>query len=106
MYNYQALFKYNKEEIIIDCQRNDLMKDIITDYETKSKLSSKQFSFFYCGNQINPDLSLSQINDKDSEILVEVFPKENKMKKPDYIKCEKSSKPAILEFFNGYWIAL
>ena len=49
------------------------MKDIITDYETKSKLSARQFSFFYCGNQINPDLSLSQINDKDSEILVEVF---------------------------------
>ena len=106
MFNCQTRFRYNQEETIIDCQRNDLLKDIITLYETKSQLPADQFSYFYNGNKINPDLTFAQLNDKDSEIIINVFPKENEIKKSDFIKCAKCIKPAIVEFFNDYWIAL
>ena len=111
MSNAQIKFKYRQENIIIQCLKNDLMKNIISRYETKSGLSANEFNFLYNGNKINPNLTLSQINDKDHEILILVTSienekNENQKKISDYIKCAQSLEPAILEFSNDYKVSL
>ena len=111
MSNYQIRFKYQEKEITIQCQKDELMRDIISRYGSQSKLSVQEFCFFYNDVKINQDLTLAQINDKDKEILIIVSPKENikngnKYKKFNYIKCAQSIEPAILEFSNDYMITL
>ena len=84
MTDCQIRFKYLDEEVIIQCQRNDLMKDIINRYLQKSGLSKEGLSFFYC-KKINIDLKLAEINDKNEEILIVVClkEKESEIKKLD-----------------------
>ena len=57
MSNCQIRFKYNQKDIIIQCQRNELMSDIISHYGTKSGLSVNGFYFLYKGDKINPDVT-------------------------------------------------
>ena len=104
MSDYKIHLKYNEKEVIIPCQRNDIIKDIITRYGIISKLPIDQFFFLYKDTKINQDQTFSQINEKDTEILVVVFP--NKIKKSNYIKCFKCINPAIIEFFDNYSISL
>ena len=101
-------FQYNQKDIVIKCNRNERMKDIFARYESKSKLSIKGFYFKYDDERINPDLSLSQVNDKDNEILVLVFPKEKEynMEKSDFIKCTECSDPAIIDFLSDYRLSI
>ena len=86
MNDCQILFYYRHEEKVIQCQRNELIRDIIMRYREKSNLPVDEFDFFYEGNIINQGQTLEQINKKDEEILFYVFPKtkeknENTMKK-------------------------
>ena len=111
MSNCQIRFQYNQVDIVIYCQRKELMRDIIAHYGIKSGLSIEEFYFLYEGNKISLDLTLAQINNKDKEILVLVYPKghrrnEDINKKPNYIKCVQCEIPAILEFSNDYGIIL
>ena len=77
MSNCKIRFSYCQNEIVIQCQKNELMKDIIARYGIKSGLSIDEFYFLYNGDKINSDLTLSQVNDKDTEILIIVSSKEN-----------------------------
>ena len=81
MSNCQIKFKNHQEEIIIKCQRNELMREIINRYEIESLLKINEFDFLYNGIKINMDVTLDQINDKDKEILIIVNPKKTKEKK-------------------------
>ena len=89
-------FQNKQEEIVIKCQRNELMKDIINQYRKKSGLKTNEFDFLYNGTKINMDLTLSQINDEDEEILIIVSQKEikvneNEIKKTDLIKSAQNT---------------
>ena len=111
MSNCQIRFLYNKEDVIIRCQRNEIMKNIIARYGIKSGLLVDELYYYYTGNKINPELTLAQLNNKDLEILITVHPKdygnnENKMKESNYIKNAKNIDPAIVEFTNDYKIIL
>ena len=108
MPNCQIRFQHFKEDIIIDCQRNELMRDILNRYEVKSRLPANEFYFLYDGGKINSDLTLTQINAKDSEIKIVVYPKENEnnMKQLDYIKCDQCLDPALIKILSDYQIAL
>ena len=77
MSNLQIRFKYNQKEIIIQCQKNDLIKDILGHYATKSGLSLDEIYFLCNGKKVNPDETLTQLNNKDPEILILVYDKEN-----------------------------
>ena len=81
MSDCHILFKYHQEDIVIDCKRNELLIDIISRYITKLKLSINEFYFLYNNNKINTDITLAQLNDKDEEILIFVYPIENEEKK-------------------------
>ena len=87
------------------------MKNIIGRYEIKSGLSIDEFYFLYNGDKINQDLTLAQVNNKDEEILILVYSKENarnenKMKESNIIKCIQCYDTAIVEFSNDYKIIL
>ena len=111
MSNCQIRFQFNKVDVVIPCKKDELMKDIIVRYGIKSKLSIEEFYFLYEGYKINPELTFAQINEKDKEIFLLVFPNknegnENKIEKSNYIKCVQCNNPAIVEFLNDYWIIL
>ena len=111
MSNCQIRFRYNQEDIVIQCQRNESMRDIINRFWTKSLLPVDEFYFLYDGNKINPVLSLDHLNSKDAEIIILVNPKENKRnedntKKSNIIKYFEYYEPAIVEFSNDYKIIL
>ena len=107
MSHCQIWFRYNQEDVIIQSERNELMNNIIERYGKTSNLPIDKFFFLYNDNEINPDLTLSQLNNEDEEVLIFVYPKniaenENKIKETNYIKCSQSDDPAILEFSNNY----
>ena len=77
MSNCQIRFNYCEKDVIIKCERNELIKDIINRFGIKLGLSVDEFYYLYGVNKINLELTLRQINDKDKEILVLVFPKDN-----------------------------
>ena len=111
MLNKQVRFKYCQEDVVIPCQKNEIMRDIIDRYKKQSKISTDKLNFLYGDNKINPDQTLDQVNDKNEEILVLVYlnkneKNENKTKKSDYIKCDQCPIPAIVEFTNDYKINL
>ena len=92
MSNCQIQFKYRQDNIIIQCNRNNLMKDIFKSYGLKSGLSIDEFFFLYGGDEINLEKTLSQLKDNAAEIQILVYPKndesnENQFKKSTYIKC-------------------
>ena len=110
MLNYQIRFQYIQEDFI-DCQTNELMKDIISRYRSKSKILADELLYLYNGDIINPNLNLGQINNKEKEIFISVIPKnntknENIIQKSNIIKCSQCNDPAIIEFLNNYKIAL
>ena len=109
MSNCQIRFQYNQEDVIIQCQKNELMRDIIGRYCIKAGLTINEFYFLYDGTNINLDMTLSQINDKDTEIKILVYSNENeenlnKKEESNYIKSALCQTPAILEFSNDYTI--
>ena len=64
MSNWQIKFQNNKKEIIIKCQRNELMKDIISRYGTKSLLKIDEFGFLYNETKINMDQTFIKLMKK------------------------------------------
>ena len=96
MENCKVRFKYLDEEVVIQCQRNELMRDIISQYVEKTGLSSNELFFLYNLKEINMDITLAQINSKDKEILINVNSKEieeneNEKKKLHFIKFDQCS---------------
>ena len=61
MASYQIRFQNHQEEVVIKCQKNELMKGIISRYGIKSGFKINEFDYFYNGTKINNDLTLSQI---------------------------------------------
>ena len=96
-----------KNDYVIKCRRNEVMRDIINRYLIKSRLSINEFCFLYRDNIINMDTTLAKINEKDKEIIIIVCSKrteekENKTKKADlitnytYIDTASSDKKSFL----------
>ena len=97
MSSYQVRFQYCQENVDIECQKNEQMKNIISRFGTKTGLPIDDFYFLYNGEKVNMNLILSQIIDINKEILIIVCPKKagkNEIKKPDCtnsIQCSESS---------------
>ena len=75
--NCQIRFLYKINDVIIKCERNEQMRDIINRFGINSGLQINEFDFLYRGKKINPDRILAQINNKDLEILILVYPNNN-----------------------------
>ena len=91
MSNYQIRFQYKNQGIFIQCQKDELMNDIINRYGTKSGLSINKLYFLYDGKTINTDLTLGKLNDEDKEVLINVYPKEIEQNEIEKLTLEKST---------------
>jgi len=106
----KVIFNYKGNEIIIQCNINDKIKDIYKKYEKKIGKDISKLYFIYNGNKINDNLNLNEIlNEEDKEsniinILVndtnKINIKENKIKLNEIIcpKCNESIFVKINEY--------
>ena len=67
-------FNFNSNQIILECKKDEYMKDILKKYRSKIDQDTKDFYFFYNGDIINKELKLkdiyNSINDDEMKILV------------------------------------
>jgi len=89
-------FIYKENKIVIQCDLNDRMKDIINKYILKTSINKSSVIFLYSGYIINEELKLSEIvgKDKIDKINILVYSIDNiinnKSKiKSKYIICPK-----------------
>jgi len=89
-------FIYNENILLIQCDKNDRMKEIINKYILKTSIKKNSVIFLYSGNIIDEELNLSEIigNDKIEKIRILVYSldKINNNKsiiKSEYIICPK-----------------
>ena len=70
----EVIFLYEGEQIIIKCNMEDKMKDMINKFKSKIKGKDNNFNYVYNGDIINKELKLNQIikdkNGKTINILV------------------------------------
>ena len=104
MSNKQIRFKNCKEDVVIQCQMNELMNDIINQYMVKSGLSLEELCCLYNGDKLNMDITLSQMNAKNKEVIIIIYPKKiKKMKmkyKNQFIKFTSNTSKEISENRN------
>ena len=108
-------FIYNGNNIVIQCDINDKMKEIINKYILKAAIDKNSVIFLYSGNIIDEELKLSEIIEKDKKdkkekikILVNSLDNINNNKsiiKSKYIICPKC-KENIKYKFDEYKITL
>ena len=89
-------FSYNGNIILIQCNINDRMKEIINKYILKASINKNSVTFLYSGNIIKEELKLSELIEKDKidkiKILVvslDNINKNNSIIKSEYIICPK-----------------
>ena len=89
-------FIYYQNSILIQCDINDRMKEIINKYILKASIDKNSVIFLYSGNIIDEELKLSEIIGKDKKdkikILVNSLDNINDNKsiiKSKYIICPK-----------------
>jgi len=66
-------FIYNGNNILIQCDINDKMEEIINKYILKSSIDKSLVQFFYLGNIINEELKLSEIIGKDEKDKIKIL---------------------------------
>ena len=62
-------FIYNGNNIIIQCNKDDKIKDIINKYIIKSKIDKNSVIFLYSGGIIDEELKLLEVNLKEEESI-------------------------------------
>ena len=79
MSNASVIFSFEGENILIQCSKEDKMKDICQKYSNKIKKNINTLVFLYGGNQLNFNLKLKDvITDKEiNEIKVLVYSNES-----------------------------
>ena len=80
MLNVNLKFIYNDIEIKIQANKDEIMKEIFKRYISELNKDIYNIYFLYNGKEINEDLKLEQINNKDNDIEILVL-NEKKFKK-------------------------
>ena len=90
---YHAIFIYRGQNIIIQCNLDEKMKEIIQKFKIKAELNKEFIYYLYQGNQINQELKLENIislddkNLKQLKIVVNVM---DESKQDNYIIKSKN----------------
>ena len=63
----EALFIYEGLQIIIQCNIEDKMKDIINKFKNKIKEENNNLYYIYNGDKINEELKLNKIIKNENE---------------------------------------
>ena len=106
----QIEFIFENNKTLVQCQKEEMMKDIFKRYASKTKIDINSFYFVYGGNKINDEIKLSElITDMTSinEIKILVFkidiPIENIQNifiKPKYARCPECGENIKFKIIN------
>ena len=95
--SFSIFFIYNGKTIIIQCNIDDKIKDIINKYIIKTSINKNSFLFLYSGNIINEELKISEIIGKEKKNKIKILVVDSKDNidnneskiKSKYIICPK-----------------
>ena len=103
-------FIYNGQEVKIQCQKNELIKDILQRYLTKIQKNQTDLYFLYNGNILDDNTKLSTINSASNEPVILVCDAKDTNTHPNeeeksikYFKdliCPKCGDSSIISFTN------
>ena len=79
-----TIFNFEGREVIIQCSKNEKMKDICQRYANKINININSLIFLYGGNQLNLLLSFKDLAKDKNEMKVLVYTNEN-----DEFMCPK-----------------
>ena len=110
----QIRFNHFQNEVVIECQRNEPLGEIIKRYGIENKRNIDEFIFLYGKQSIDPKETFAEVSKEAKEIQVLVFPKnykENegqapKTKRTNYIKSAVSNEPVVIGFTDDYGLFL
>ena len=87
----QTNFIFEGQNIAIQCNKNEVMKEIFKKFEVKFNIENKSVYYLYNGNEINKEIKLEQIigNTNNINIIVNSIKdiKSNYLINNKYIKC-------------------
>ena len=68
----QVNFIFEGQNIIIQCNRNEVMKEIFKKFEVKGNIKNKSLFYLYNGNKLNDEIKLEEIigNNNNINIIV------------------------------------
>ena len=91
-------FSYNGNRMIIQCNKDDKIKDIINKYILKTSIDKNSVTFLYSGNKIDEELKFLEMigNEEETKILV-LDSKEDINKNRSKINLKYTHKPAKTE---------
>ena len=96
----KAIFLYSGQEILIQCTKEDKMKDICNRFAIKIDININSLIFIYGGNKINYELTFEQqANSMDNDInqmKILVFQSEN-----NELKCKKCGEKIHLDILDN-----
>ena len=76
-----TIFNFEGREVIIQCSKNEKMKDICQRYANKINININSLIFLYGGNQLNFNLNFNEqaniIDKEKNEMKVLVYKNEN-----------------------------
>ena len=94
-------FLYQSSETLIQCQKDDLMKDICIKFANKNKININDIYFIYNGNKINENLTFTQqVNTDDNirnKMKILVYKYNDLKKTPKLIKSNEVICPECKE---------
>ena len=74
----EVIFMYDGKQIIIQCNVEDKMKDIINKFKSKIQNEDNNLYYIYNGDKINEELTFNQIiNNKEEKINILVYNSKN-----------------------------
>jgi len=96
----KAIFLFNGQELVIQCKKEDKMKDICNRFAIKIDININSLIFIYGGNKINYVLTFKQqANSMDNDInqmKILVFQSEN-----NELKCKKCGEKIHLDILDN-----
>ena len=95
----EVIFIYKSAKTIIQCQLNDIMKDIINKFKIKVTINNDNLLFLFGGELVNKEILLKDLikdlNSKNDKITLIVYDMEDDLKNKTKNETKKKSKNVI-----------
>ena len=100
----KVVFTFENEEIIIECNIKDKMKDIFIKFSSKVQKDLNKLYFIYNGNIIKDEMEYDQIlNEEDKKRnIMNIIVYENNSLNENMTKSKEIICPECKEYFDRY----
>ena len=108
----EVIFLFEGKNILIQCNKNEKLKDIINKFIIKTQVDNNSVYYLYKGNRINEELEIEKLNEEENinniKIIVNKINQENKNNniiKSKMIICPECKEKIMIKI-NNYKIEL